>query len=73
LKKIATDDGVNVPEDVVNYIAKKIKTNVRALKGALNKVIATSSLADRELNVKLVDEVLTDVVPEQLSIDDVLK
>ncbi len=73
LKKIATDNGVNVPEDVVNYIAKKIKTNVRALKGALNKVIATSSLADRELNVKLVDEVLTDVVPEQLSIDDVLK
>lgn len=73
LKKIAINNGVNVPEDVVNYIAKKIKTNVRALKGALNKVIATSSLADRELNVKLVDEVLTDVVPEQLSIDDVLK
>jgi chromosomal replication initiator protein len=73
LKNIAANNGVHVPDEVITYIAKKIKTNVRALKGSLNKVIATSSLADRELNVKLVDEVLGDVVQDQLSLDDVLK
>lgn len=73
LKEIADKNGVSVPEEVITFIAKKVKTNVRALKGALNKIIATSSLADREMNVELVEEVLADVVPEQISIDEVLK
>jgi chromosomal replication initiator protein len=73
LKEIANKNGVSVPDEVITFIAKNVKTNVRALKGALNKIIAASSLADREMNIKLVEEVLTDVVPEKISIDEVLK
>ena len=72
LKKIAKENGILIPDEVITTIAKRVKTNVRALKGALNKVIASSSLADRKLDIKLVEEILTDIVPEKISIDEIL-
>ena len=65
LHEKAERDGIYIPEEIINYIAGKIKSNVRTLIGILNRVVAHSSLTDRDLDTKLVDEVLTDVLDER--------
>ena len=65
LHEKAERDGIYIPEEIINYIAGKIKSNVRTLIGILNRVVAHSSLTDRDLDTKLVDEVLTDILDER--------
>jgi chromosomal replication initiator protein DnaA len=65
LHEKAERDGIYIPEEIVNYIASKVKSNVRTLIGILNRVVAHSSLTDRDLDTSLVDEVLNDVLDEK--------
>ncbi|MHB9131398.1 MAG: chromosomal replication initiator protein DnaA [Armatimonadota bacterium] len=58
-KKIAQEGG-HVPEDVIRYIATTINANIRALEGALIKVLAASSLTGEEITVPLAVEYLRD-------------
>ena len=44
LQKYSSSLGVNFSNDIIDYIAKNIKSNVRELEGALNKIYATSKL-----------------------------
>jgi chromosomal replication initiator protein DnaA len=64
LHEKAEKEGIYIPDEIVNYIAAKVKSNVRTLIGVLNRVVAHSSLTDRELEPSLVDEVLKDVLDE---------
>jgi len=68
LHEKAEKEGIYIHDEIVNYIASKVKSNVRTLIGVLNRVVAHSSLTDRELDTNLVDEVLTDVLDEKLEI-----
>lgn len=68
LHEKAEKEGIYIPDEIVNYIASKVKSNIRTLIGVLNRVVAHSSLTDRELDTNLVDEVLTDVLDERLEI-----
>ncbi|MEO0587953.1 MAG: chromosomal replication initiator protein DnaA [Planctomycetota bacterium] len=45
--------GVTVPEDVIDYIAKKVDTNARELEGAITNVLAYAQLQNRELDLQL--------------------
>lgn len=55
-----------VPDDVIFYIAEKIKTNIRKLEGALLRVVSATSLTGRELTVQLAENVLQDfIISEQ--------
>ena len=67
LHEKAEKDGIYIPEDIVNYLAGKVKSNVRTLIGILNRIVAHSSLTDRELDKSLVDEVLSDVEYEGIN------
>ena len=59
-------DGYNIDNEVIEYIATNIKSNIRELEGALNKLIALSHLENREITVELAEEALKDIIsPDQ--------
>lgn len=58
-KKVALE-GAHMPEEVIRYIATTVSANIRALEGALVKVLAASSLTGEEVTVSLAMEHLRD-------------
>lgn len=58
LEKKAEQDGKSLPRDVSNYIASKIQSNVRELEGSLTRLLAYSSLTNREITLPLAVEIL---------------
>lgn len=57
LKQKLSNDGVEIPEDVVEYLAYNIKTNVRELEGALVSLIAQSTLNHKTITLDLAKEI----------------
>ena len=55
-------DGYNVSEDVIKYIANNIKSNIRELEGAFNKVVAYAKLEKKEVTLELAEQALKDIV-----------
>ena len=53
LRKKQELDGYSVSDDVIEYIASNIKSNIRELEGALNKIIAYANLEKREITLIL--------------------
>jgi chromosomal replication initiator protein len=65
LRKRAHDDHIDVADDLaLAVIAERIDTNVRALEGALIRVVAFSSLTGRPLTGELAHEVLASLYPQ---------
>ena len=62
MKKKAQMENVMIPDDVFVFIADKVVSNIRELEGALNKVIAYSSLTDTPVSVDLCTEVLKELL-----------
>jgi chromosomal replication initiator protein len=56
---------VDLPEEVAFFIAKRIRSNVRELEGALRRVVATSEFTGRPITLDLVKEALKDVLALQ--------
>ena len=56
---------VDLPEDVAFFVAKRIRSNVRELEGALRRVVATSEFTGRPITLELVKEALRDVLALQ--------
>ncbi len=62
LRKKADSEGILVPDDVMEYIANMIVSNIRELEGALTRVIAYASLVNnREINLSVAEEALKNV------------
>ncbi|MFH4968784.1 chromosomal replication initiator protein DnaA [Gaetbulibacter sp. M240] len=53
LKNKLYRDGVDMPEDIIEYVAKNIKSNVRELEGAIISLIAQSSFNKKEITLEL--------------------
>lgn len=62
LRKKAQLEKLDVPNDVMVFIADKIASNIRELEGALNRVIAYSSLTENNITVELATEALKDIL-----------
>ena len=62
LKKNAENYNKTVKEEVFQYIANNIKSNIRELEGAYNKVIAFSKLNNVEITLDNVEEALKDII-----------
>ncbi|HHY70121.1 MAG TPA: chromosomal replication initiator protein DnaA, partial [Thermoanaerobacterales bacterium] len=65
LQKKAMMENLVVPNDVINFIATKIETNIRELEGALIRIVAYSSLTDSPIELKLAEHVLKDILPDE--------
>jgi chromosomal replication initiator protein len=56
---------VDLPEEVAFFVAKRIRSNVRELEGALRRVVATSNFTGRPITLELVKEALRDLLALQ--------
>ena len=69
-------DGVEMPDDIVEYVAKHIKTNIRELEGAIISLIAQSSFNKKEVTLELAQQVVEKFVKNtkrEVSIDYIQK
>lgn len=65
LRKKEELDGLeryHIPDDVMQYIANNVKSNIRELEGSLNKLIALANLEKKEIDIPLAAEALKDIV-----------
>lgn len=62
LRRKAQLSSINVPDEIIFYIAEKIKTNIRKLEGALLRVVSNTSLVGDELTVPLTEQLLQDFI-----------
>ncbi|MCF8178503.1 MAG: chromosomal replication initiator protein DnaA [Sulfuritalea sp.] len=62
LKKKAEAERITVSDDVSFLIAKNLRSNVRELEGALNRVVAYARFHDREINLEVAKEALRDII-----------
>jgi chromosomal replication initiator protein len=60
-KKVETDD-ITLSDDILNYIANNIKSNVRELEGALNKLLAYSNLEKTEITMDIAIKELQNII-----------
>ncbi|NLY72957.1 MAG: chromosomal replication initiator protein DnaA [Tissierellia bacterium] len=67
LKKKAERDNKDISEDVYEFIAKNIKSNIRELEGALTRVVAYSSLVDKPINIALCEEALVEILDKTIA------
>lgn len=73
LKKKAKVENIDVADDVMQYIASKIHSNIRELEGALIRIVAYSSLTNKEITLELAEEALKDIIsadkPKKITVD----
>jgi chromosomal replication initiator protein len=66
LRKKLELESVEVPDDVVLFIAQEIKTNIRELEGALIRVVAYALLEEKLISLNMAKQVLKDMVKETM-------
>jgi chromosomal replication initiator protein len=72
----ASADGVDLPAEVAFFIAKRIRSNVRELEGALHRVVANSRFTGRAIDIAFAKEALRDLLALQerlVSIENIQK
>jgi chromosomal replication initiator protein len=65
LQKKAQLMNVTLPDDVMNFLANRIRTNVRRLEGALIRVASYASLTGRKLSIEVVEGLLREILHEE--------
>lgn len=76
LKKKAQASHINLADEVAFFIAKRLRSNVRELEGALNRVIANANFTGRQITIDFVREALKDLLALQdklVTIDNIQK
>ena len=77
LKRKAADMGVQLPDTILNFLATRIRTNIRRLEGALIRVASYAQLTGRDLTLEVVENLLREVLQEEgrytISIDVIQK
>jgi chromosomal replication initiator protein len=67
---------IAIPKDVMEFLARKISSNIRELEGALNRIIAHATLVGREITLETTHEVLRDLLKandRRITIEDIQK
>ena len=57
--------GVTLPDDIINFLANRIRTNIRRLEGALIRVASYASLTGKKLSVEVVEGLLREILHEE--------
>jgi chromosomal replication initiator protein len=74
LERKAEDEGIELDDEVIAFIARSIESNIRELEGALIRLLAHATLHQRDISPNLAEEVLRDLVQEQkatLTVEDI--
>ena len=62
LQKKEEMDGYNIDDEIIKYIATNIKSNIRELEGALNRLNALAKLEKKEITIEFAEEALKDII-----------
>lgn len=75
LRKKSEESEKEVPPEVLEYIADNIKSNIRKLEGALNKIYASAGLYGKEIDLELAKEAIKSYIVQKkiINIDDIKK
>ena len=76
LLKKAEENKIKLPEDVAFFVAKQIRSNVRELEGALNRIVAMANFAGQAIDTTLAKESLRDLIAvrgRQVSVENIQK
>jgi chromosomal replication initiator protein len=65
LNKKAQSMGVTLPEDILDFLANRIRTNVRRLEGALIRVASYASLTGKKLTIEVIEGLLREILHEE--------
>ncbi len=65
LRKKAAAMGVELPEEILNFLGHRIRTNIRRLEGALTRVASYASLTGKKLSLETVEGLLREVLHEE--------
>jgi chromosomal replication initiator protein len=65
LRKKGRAMGADLPEEIVNFLANRIRTNIRRLEGALIRVVSYNSLTGKKLTLQVVEGLLREVLHEE--------
>ncbi len=64
LRKKAELDAINLPDEVAQFIAQRISSNIRELEGALSRLRAHAQISGTPLSVDLAAEILREILPQ---------
>ncbi|MDD6551693.1 MAG: chromosomal replication initiator protein DnaA [Lachnospiraceae bacterium] len=66
LRKKVEEEHINLDDEILNYIATNIKTNIREIEGALNKLIAYSNIEHTDITLEIAEQELANIIaPEK--------
>lgn len=65
LRKKEKSMGVELPDEIINFLANRIRSNIRRLEGALIRVASYASLTGKKLSAEMVEALLHDVLHEE--------
>ena len=65
LNKKAQSMGAVLPEDVMDFLANRIRTNIRRLEGALIRVASYASLTGKKLSIEVIEGLLREILHEE--------
>ncbi len=74
LRRKAVEDGIEMQDDIFEFVAHNIKSNIRELEGALIRLLAYGTLHKREVDLPMAKEVLRDLIKDtrvSLSIEEI--
>ncbi|OGW03470.1 MAG: hypothetical protein A2889_00135 [Nitrospinae bacterium RIFCSPLOWO2_01_FULL_39_10] len=61
LKRKAEENGIDLPQDVAEFIASRVKSNIRELEGSLSRITAVSSLKGKNISLQLAEDSFRDI------------
>jgi len=78
LQKRAQAEGVHIDAEVLQYLAEKIRSNIRSLEGALTRLLAMASLDKRKINIDLASETVrhystAEAEPVKVEVDTIIQ
>ena len=76
LKKKAEEDNLNIPENILYYIAENISSNIRELEGIIIRLLAHASITKKDITLELVKSVLDESNKKdysKISIDQIIE
>jgi chromosomal replication initiator protein len=76
IKNKIKEDGIVIPEHIIEYIASSITTNIREMEGVIISILAQASLNKKDINLELVKQIVSNVVKKidvEISLDYIKK
>ena len=72
IQRKASDLGLNIPQDVAEFIAEKVKTNIRQLEGTVKKIHALVNLEGTSINIAMAQNAIRDLASDGVPVNELV-